>query len=111
MKKEFAGLTPSGGKVHRCLSSDFSFCNCTPRYFLRVGEPHFTPFKGTIRRELLCKKCWGNNPSIEELREFGIEITSKTEELREFGIETTPKTETQNNIFSRLINFFWRDRR
>lgn len=75
MKKQFAGITPSGGKVHRCFSENISFCN----FSYKTGKtsnrtPYYIPFNGTIRRELLCKKCWGNDSSIEDLREFGIEI-------------------------------------
>ena len=110
MKEQFAGITPSGRKVHRCLSVYNSFCNSTFRHFVRGKDASFTPFKGTIRRELLCKKCWGNNPSIKELREFGIEIKSEIE-TQKITSETEPpkitsEIETPKNIFSRLLNLF-----
>lgn len=67
---DFAGLTPFGGKVHRCFGNHSAACNDSS---WRIN--HFNLYRGPVKKENLCQKCWGKNPSIEYLSRFSIELT------------------------------------
>lgn len=72
MSDDFAGRTPTGGKIHRCFTRHSSGCS----YTMRSRIPYFRPISGQVKRADLCIKCWGEAPSTEYLRGFGIEVIS-----------------------------------
>ncbi len=67
---EFAGKTPTGTKIHRAWSRHTTAC-----YQYISNKPmYMTPVNGRIKKENLCTKCWGNDPSPEYLAKFGLEL-------------------------------------
>ena len=67
---EFAGRTPTGTKVHRAWGRHTTACwqyiSNRPMYMAKVSGP--------VKKDDLCRKCWGDSPTTEYLAKFGLVI-------------------------------------